>query len=627
MHRSRCRAPAHRPSTRTSRALVDKVSAQAIEIRHDIHQHPELSNREVRTAELVAKELRALGLKVTTGIARTGVVGVLQGKGPGPVIAVRADMDALPVTEASDLPFKSTARATYVGREVGVSHACGHDIHVAAALGAASVLSSLRDRINGTVMFIFQPAEEGPPPGEKGGAGPDGRGRRLQDAQAGRRSSRCTPTALLRTQPEMTNGLGRLSYTPGPAFAAATKWTAIVRGRSAHGAAPHLSVDPIVTASQIVLALQTLRSRILPPLSANVITVGIIRGGERNNIIPAEVYLEGTIRTFDTAIQDTLEERMRDIFDGTTKAAHATFELSFDRAHPLTTNDLALTERMVPSPAARRRQGERRRRPAGDRIRRLLVLQQHRAGLLLQVGRGAGGKDVGRPPHADVLRGRQGGAGWHSSPEHARPRLLGVRHALTRLLFLLLLSRNSLSACLTSSLASIRPSLARALSCAACSRAEGHRAAGMERRCAEDLRRDLLQELVVIQSPGRSDIRRHPVSLPEVLVGERTLADLQTEDRGKVRDRDDTNGNRRGRILEAPPDAVERHGGCWLRRLGRCGPVPEPSSRGPVWTPVDELASSSRVIKRASLRLTAWTLRTWTSWSASVARRASSVEF
>jgi amidohydrolase len=329
-------------------ALVDKVSAQAIATRQDIHQHPELSNREVRTAELVAKQLRALGLKVTTGIAKTGVVGVLQGKGPGPVIAVRADMDALPVTEAGELPFKSTARATYAGREVGVSHACGHDIHVAAALGAASVLASLRDRFSGTVMFIFQPAEEGPPAGEKGGAGlmvEEGIFKELK------------PDAIIALH---TNGdppdeagnderLGRLSYTPGPAFAASTKWTAVVRGRSAHGATPHLSVDPVVTASQIVLALQTLRSRILPPLSANVITVGIIRGGDRNNIIPAEVYLEGTLRTFDTAIQDTLEQRMRDIFDGTTKAAHATFELSFDRSHPLTTNDLKLTERMVPS--------------------------------------------------------------------------------------------------------------------------------------------------------------------------------------------------------------------------------------------------------------------------------------
>ena len=296
----------------------------------------------------MAKELRALGLKVTTGIARTGVVGVLQGKGPGPVIAVRADMDALPVTEAGDLPFKSTARATYVEREVGVSHACGHDIHVAAALGAATVLSSLRDRINGTVMFIFQPAEEGPPPGEKGGAG-------LMVEEGVFKDLKPAAVIALHTNgapPEAAGDeerLGRLWYTPGPAFAAATKWTAIVRGRSAHASAPHLSVDPVVTAAQIVLALQTLRSRILPPLSANVITVGIIRGGDRNNIIPAEVYLEGTIRTFDGSIQDTLEERMRDIFDGTTKAAHATFELKFDRAHPLTTNDLALTERMVPT--------------------------------------------------------------------------------------------------------------------------------------------------------------------------------------------------------------------------------------------------------------------------------------
>jgi amidohydrolase len=329
-------------------ALVDKVSPRAIEIRRDIHRNPELSNREVRTAQLVAKELRALGLEVTTGIAYHGVVGVLQGKGPGPVIAVRADMDALPVTETADLPFKSTAKATYAGREVGVSHACGHDIHVAAALGAASVLASLRDRFNGTVMFIFQPAEEGPPAGEKGGAG--------LMVEAGVFKA-LKPDAIIALH---TNGdppdeegdherLGRLAYTPGPAFAAATKWTAIVRGRSAHGATPHLSVDPVVTASQIVLALQTLRSRILSPLSANVITVGIIRGGDRNNIIPAEVYLEGTIRTYDPAVEDTLEERMRDIFDGTTKAAHATFELAFDRSHPLTKNDLPLTDRMVPT--------------------------------------------------------------------------------------------------------------------------------------------------------------------------------------------------------------------------------------------------------------------------------------
>jgi amidohydrolase len=202
--------------------------------------------------------------------------------------------------------------------------------------------------MNGTVMFIFQPAEEGPPPGEKGGAGlmvQEGIFNELKpDAIIALHANGDPPD-----EARDDERLGRVTYTPGPTFAAATKWNAIVRGRSAHGASPHLSVDPIVTASQIVLALQTLRSRILPPLSANVVTVGIIRGGERNNIIPAEVELEGTIRTFDNAIQDVLEQRMRDIFEGTTKAAHATFELSFDRSHPLTTNDSGLTDRLVPT--------------------------------------------------------------------------------------------------------------------------------------------------------------------------------------------------------------------------------------------------------------------------------------
>jgi amidohydrolase len=329
-------------------SLVEKVTPQAIKIRQQIHQNPELSNREVKTAELVANHLRGLGFQVKTGIAKTGVVGILQGKSARPLIAVRADMDALPVTEATTFPFKSTVRTTFAGRDVGVSHACGHDIHVAAALGAASVLASLRDRLQGSVMFIFQPAEEGPPAGEKGGAGLMVEEGVFKDLK---------PDAIIALH---TNGdppdeardderLGRVTYTPGPTFAASTKWNAIVRGRSAHGASPHLSVDPVVTAAQIVLALQTLRSRILPPLSANVVTVGIIRGGDRNNIIPAEVELEGTIRTFDNETQDTLEKRMREIFDGITKSAGAAFELTFDRSHPLTTNDRALTDRLVPT--------------------------------------------------------------------------------------------------------------------------------------------------------------------------------------------------------------------------------------------------------------------------------------
>jgi amidohydrolase len=345
-----CIAPSVTAQTfdRDVSSLVERMAPDAIRSRQQIHQHPELSNREFKTAELVANQLRKLGLDVRTGIAHTGVVGILKGQRPGPVVAVRADMDALPVTEATDLPFRSTTRSTYLGRDVGVSHACGHDVHVAAALGTASVLASLRDRLPGTVMFIFQPAEEGVPPGEKGGA-------KLMIDEGIFASVK--PDAILAFH---TNGvppdeqgdderLGRITYTPGPAMAAATRWNAKVRGRSAHGAAPHLSVDPVVTAAEIVLTLQTIRARVLPPLTPSVITVGIIRGGDRNNIIPAEVELEGTIRTFDSAVQDTVEQRMRDIFDGITRAAHATFDLTFDRSHPVTVNDPRLTELLLPT--------------------------------------------------------------------------------------------------------------------------------------------------------------------------------------------------------------------------------------------------------------------------------------
>lgn len=329
-------------------ALVDRFAADAIRHRHQIHQNPELSNREFKTAELVAGYLRTLGLEVRSGIAHTGVVGLLKGQRPGPVIAVRADMDGLPVTEASDLGFRSTVRTSYLGRDVGVSHACGHDIHVAAALGTAAVLASLRERLPGTVMFIFQPAEEGAPPGEQGGA-------KLMIDEGVFRDTR--PKAILafhaNGDPPDEEGdderLGQVTYSLGPAFAAATRWHATVRGRSAHGAAPHLGVDPIVTAAQIVMALQTIRSRVLPPLAGSVVTVGIIRGGDRNNIIPGEVELEGTVRTFEANVQKTVEQRMRDIFEGLTESAHATFELKFDETTPVTANDVALTERLVPT--------------------------------------------------------------------------------------------------------------------------------------------------------------------------------------------------------------------------------------------------------------------------------------
>jgi amidohydrolase len=339
---------AERPTDAEIAALASKYSAATIADRQDIHRNAELSNRETRTGTLVAEHLKKLGIEVKTGVAHTGVVGILKGGLPGPTIAVRADMDGLPVTEQTDFPFKSTVRSTYLGKDVGVSHACGHDVHTAALLGAASMLAELRDRLPGTVMFIFQPAEEGVPAGENGGA-------KMMVEEGIFRTLK--PDAVIAFH---TNGdppdeegedelIGKVSYTPGPAYAAATRWQAKVTGRQAHGAAPHLGVDPIVTASEIVMSLQTIRSRVLSPMSENVVTVGYFRGGERHNIIPEAVELGGTIRTFDDAVLDTIEARMRDIFAGLTQASHAAYELSFDRTHPLTANDVELTARLVPS--------------------------------------------------------------------------------------------------------------------------------------------------------------------------------------------------------------------------------------------------------------------------------------
>ncbi|HUF28908.1 MAG TPA: amidohydrolase [Gemmatimonadaceae bacterium] len=322
-------------------ALVERFAPQAIQFRQQIHQNPELGNREFKTAELVAAHLRSLGFdEVRTGIAHTGVVGVLRGGRPGPVVAVRADMDALPVTEDTPFPFKSTVRSTYLGQDIGVSHACGHDIHTAVQLGVASVLTAMRAEIPGTVLFIFQPAEEGPPPGEEGGA-------KLMLEQGAFANPRPVAVFGLHTFSEME--VGTVGYTPGPSMAASDHFVATIRGRQAHGAAPHLSVDPVVMASQVVLALQTIRSRNLSPFEPSVVTVGIIRGGERHNIIPAEVRLEGTVRTFDAAVQDTVERRIKEIFDGITRAGGGSFELEYDRGYPVTVNDVALAARMRPT--------------------------------------------------------------------------------------------------------------------------------------------------------------------------------------------------------------------------------------------------------------------------------------
>lgn len=322
-------------------AAVEAVTPGIIEIRHWIHRNPELGNREVETARRVADHLRSLDLEVSTDVAHTGVVAVLRGGRPGPVVAVRADMDALPVTEQTDLPFKSTRRTQYLGQEVGVAHACGHDIHTSVALGVASVLASMRDQLPGTVKFLFQPAEEGPPPGEQGGA-------RLMIGE-GVLDDEPRPEAIfgLHSFPDLE--VGQLGYQEGPAMAAVDHFLVEIHGKQSHGAYPHLAVDPIVMASQAVMALQTIRSRNLPALEPSVVTVGIVRGGERFNIIPGSVHLEGTVRTFRPEIREEVQRRMREILDGVTRAGGGSFDLEYRSNAPATINDTELARSVRPA--------------------------------------------------------------------------------------------------------------------------------------------------------------------------------------------------------------------------------------------------------------------------------------
>ena len=319
---------------------VRKHRDHIINLRHHIHQYPELSNREFKTAQLVAEHLRALDFEVRTGIAHTGVVGILKGGKPGPVVAVRADMDALPVTEKTDFLFKSTVRTTAGGHEVGVMHACGHDIHTAVQLGVASVLAELRDDIPGTVLFIFQPAEEGAPAGEEGGASLMLEEGVFEDPR---------PEAIFGLHASAGMPVGTVGYTIGPALAAVDHFYLTIKGTQSHAAAPHRGVDPVVMAAQIVMALQTIPSRSLDPIQPSVVTVGMIHGGEKFNIIPEEVQLEGTVRSYDEGVRDTVERRMREIADGITRAGGGSFTLDYGRGTPPTINDPELSNKMVPT--------------------------------------------------------------------------------------------------------------------------------------------------------------------------------------------------------------------------------------------------------------------------------------
>lgn len=321
-------------------AAVERAAPRAIEIRHIVHQNPELGNREFKTAELIAARLRELGLDVQTNVAKTGVVGTLRGGRPGPFVAVRADIDALPVTEATTLPFKSTVRTQFNGQDVGVMHACGHDIHLAVQLGVAQVLASMKDQLPGTVQFIFQPAEEGPPPGEEGGAALMLKEGIWKDRK---------PSAVFGLHVDASMPVGVVSAMPGPIMAAADSWTAIIRGTPSHGAYPHLSADPVLMGAHAVVALQSIVSRNVDPMQPAVVTVGMFQGGNRRNIIPPEVKLEGTVRTFDTEVQNLVERRMREILDGITKAGGGSFTLDYQRPYPVTVNDSTLVARLRPT--------------------------------------------------------------------------------------------------------------------------------------------------------------------------------------------------------------------------------------------------------------------------------------
>jgi len=323
-------------------AAVVALEPRVIEWRRDFHSHPELGNREFRTAKTVAEHLRALGLEVRTGIAHTGVVAVLRGALPGPTIMLRADMDALPVTERTDVPFRSTAMAEFRGRQVGVMHACGHDAHTAILMGAAQILAGLRHSLPGTVMFVFQPAEEGAPEGEQAGA-PLMMQEGLFDI--------AKPDAIFGLHVISTLHTGTLGVRPGPFMAGSDFFRIVVTGRQSHGARPWAGVDPIVTAAQIVNSLQTIVSRQtdITALPA-VVSIGAINGGVRHNIIPESVEMLGTIRTFSPASRQDIIDRIQRIVEHVAAAngANATFALD-PAPNPVVDNDPALTKKVVAS--------------------------------------------------------------------------------------------------------------------------------------------------------------------------------------------------------------------------------------------------------------------------------------
>jgi amidohydrolase len=328
-------------NTASIHAKAESLKSKLIEWRRHLHQHPELSNREVNTAAYVADLLRSFGLEVQTGIAKTGVVAILKGGKPGPVVALRADMDALPVKERVDIPFKSTVTADYLGQSVPVMHACGHDTHVSMLLGTAQLLSSIKKEVPGTVKFIFQPAEEGPPGDEEGGAP-------LMVKEGVMDNPKVDAIFGMHIQSDIE--IGKIQYKPG-AFMASSDWFTIhVKGKQSHGSQPWKGIDPIIAATAIINGLQTIVSRQSElPKAPVVITVGKFNSGVRPNIMPEEAMLEGTIRTLDSKMQAETHERIKKMASGIASTYGASADVHIDTKTLVTYNDPALVKLMLPS--------------------------------------------------------------------------------------------------------------------------------------------------------------------------------------------------------------------------------------------------------------------------------------
>jgi amidohydrolase len=333
-------ALAQSPGTALDKNIA-AIRQQVIEWRRQIHQHPELSNREFKTAEMIAAYLKSLGLTVQTGVGKTGVVGILKGGKPGPVVALRADMDALPVYERANLSFKSTDSAEYLGQKVPVMHACGHDSHIAILMGTAEVLHKMQKEVPGTVKFIFQPAEEGPPGTEEGGAP-------LMIKEGVMDNPRVD--AIFGLHINSQTEIGKIKYKTGAEMASSDWFTIRVKGKQSHGSQPWNGIDPIVAAAQIIEGLQTIVSRQSELTKAPVvISVGKIHSGVRSNIIPEEVVMEGTIRTLDSKMQQQVHERIKLTAARIAEASGATAETTIDTKTKVTYNDPALVKQMLPS--------------------------------------------------------------------------------------------------------------------------------------------------------------------------------------------------------------------------------------------------------------------------------------